>query len=120
MKTCPAPSNPSIFDIEKLTNQFDDRAFALEIASHFVSNIPEYRAELEACFAQQNIKQTLSLAHRLKEAAASVTADRISTVAFEMESAAKHLEQTQTKVSDLLSEFLSEFVNAVRDERSVR
>ena len=115
-----AQSGAPVFDLENLTSQFDDRAFALNIASHFISTFPEYRAEIEDCLNEQNAKQTLSLAHRLKGSAATVKADRITSIAFEIESAAQNsrLEQIQAQVSELLSEF-DNFVNAVRDERSV-
>ena len=119
-KTAPAQSGAPIFDIEKLTNQFDDRSFALDIASHFVSTFPEYREELEECLNHQDAKQTLSLAHRLKGSAATVKADRITSLAFEMESAAQddQLDQIQAQVSELLAEF-ENFISAVRDESAV-
>ena len=112
---------PSVFDIEKLTKQFDDRGFALEIANHFVSNIPEHKAELEDCLTHENTKQTLSLAHRLKESAATVMAERITDIALSIESAAQNgqLEQVQTQILELLSEF-DDFVKAVRYESVFR
>jgi len=120
VKAASAPSGAPIFDIEKLASQFDDRVFALEIASHFVSTFPEYREELEDCLNHQDAKQTLSLAHRLKGSAATVKADRITSLAFEMESAAKdsQLEDIQAQVSDLLAEF-ENFISAVEDESAV-
>ena len=119
-KTAPAQSGAPIFDIEKLTNQFDDRSFALDIASHFVSTFPEYREELEDCLNHQDAKQTLSLAHRLKGSAATVKADRITSLAFEMESAAHddQLDQIQAQVSELLAEF-ENFINALSNESAV-
>ena len=115
-----AQSCTPVFDIEKLTDQFDDRVFALEIANHFVSTFPEYRQELEDCLQQQDAKQTLSLAHRLKGSAATVKADRINSLAFEMESAARdsQLGQVQAQVSGLLSEF-ENFAIALRNESAV-
>jgi len=119
-KTDSTQSGAPIFDIEQLANQFDDRVFALEIASHFVSTFPEYRTELAECLNHQNAKQTLSLAHRLKGSAATVKADRINSLAFEMESTARdsQLEQVQAQVSELLSEF-ENFAIALRNESAV-
>jgi HPt (histidine-containing phosphotransfer) domain-containing protein len=116
MNTHQTPSCELVFDIEKLIYQFDDKAFALEIASHFVSSVPEYREELLVCLDQQDSKQTLSLAHRLRESAAAVKADRISCIASELESAAQENrgEHVQTLVSELLLEF-DNFANAVRN-----
>jgi len=114
MKTTQSQSNAPVFDVEKLTNQFDNRKFALEIAAHFLSTIPEYRAELEVCLTQQCSKQFLSFSHRLKEAAATVKAHRITSVAIELESSAENnqLEHVHEKVSELLGEF-EFFANAV-------
>lgn len=117
----PTPPRASVFDIEELTNLFDDRVFALEIAGHFASIVPEYRAELKACLTQQNVKQTLCLVHRLKESAATVKAGRIANIASEIESSAQdnqnQLERIQKQLSKLLSEFDS-FVNALQDEKA--
>ena len=112
-------SSVPVFDIGELTNQFDNRGFALEIASQFIATFPEYRAELDDCLNQQNTKQTLCLAHRIKGAAATVKADRISSLAFEIESAAREnqLEQIHGQVNELLSEF-EKFINAVSAEKA--
>ncbi len=112
-------SGTPVFDIENLTDQFDNRDFALDIASQFITTFPEYRAELAVCLNQQNLEQTVCLAHRLKGSAATVKADRIFSLAFEIESAAKkdQLEQIQSQVNELLSEF-DKFTDAVSNEKA--
>lgn len=107
-----------VFDVGKLTTQFDDRGFALEIASQFVSTFPELRAELEVCVKQEEQKQTLSFAHRLKDAADTVKADRITGIAFEMESAAQtYRQELQMRLRELLTEF-ENFSQAVGDNKT--
>ena len=114
-------SDTLVFDIDKLVSQFNDRDFALQIAEHFASTFPGHQADLRKCLKQQDPQQALSVAHRLKGSAATVSADRISKIAVEIELAAREcqLEQIQTQLGELLSEF-ENFANAVRDESTAR
>ena len=120
--TKPGSGQPvvSVFDIENLASQFNDRVFALEIAEHFASKLPEYLDDFQESLSLQDVGQTLGVAHRLKGAAATVRADRISGLASEIESAARdsQLDQIQSQLAELLSEF-DNFTNAVREQSTV-
>ena len=110
-------STESIFDIEKLSTQVEDRSLALEFARKFTETFPEYQEELEACLESKNAEQTLQVAHRIKGTAGTLRANRISGVAARMESGARdgELQQFQSQVEELLQEFQN-FSNACRQE----
>ena len=122
----PADGNPAdtdgqnrdaIFNLEKLLGQIDDKVFVLSIAEQFAASLPGYEAALQACLEKQDSQLTYDVSHRLKGTAATVSADRISNLAAEIESAARdgQLDQLQAQVSKILQEFES-FTNVVGEE----
>ena len=122
----PAEGNPAdtdgqnrdaIFNLEKLLGQIDDKVFVLSIAEQFAASLPGYEADLQACLEKQDSQLTYDVSHRLKGTAATVSADRISNLAAEIESAARdgQLDQLQAQVSKILQEFKS-FTNVVGEE----
>lgn len=107
----------SIFNLENLTNLFNDREFALNLAEQFAATFPEYRADFKGCLDQQDAKLVLETAHRLKGTASTVQADRIAALAVEIESAGRagQLEQIETQIAEVLLEF-DNFVNVISDQ----
>ena len=106
-----------IFDVDKLIEQLDSREFVMEIANKFADAFPKHQTDLQTCFEQSDLDETLLIAHRLKGSAAMVKAERISALAEEIESTARDgkLEQLGIQIAEMLEEF-ENFTNVVYHE----
>ena len=113
-------SGEPIFNLEKLLSQIDDRVFALDIANQFAASLPRYKKDLEECLDQQDAELVFAVSHRLKGTASTVKADRISSIATEIESASRdgQLDDLQSQVAELLQEF-ENFSNVIREEIAI-
>ena len=113
-------SGEPIFNLEKLLSQIDDRVFALDIANQFAASLPRYKKDLEECLDQQDAELVFTVSHRLKGTASTVKADRISSIATEIESASRdgQLDDLQSQVAELLQEF-ENFSNVIREEIAI-
>jgi CheY-like chemotaxis protein/HPt (histidine-containing phosphotransfer) domain-containing protein len=118
-QTCDTHCHESIFDIDKLESQFNDRQFALDIAEQFVETLPEFKADLEDCRDQNDAEKAFKLGHRLKGTAGTVQATRIKNSATELESAARNgqIEDLENQISKVLSE-LESFATVVKKEKA--
>ena len=103
-----------VFNYKELLRQFDDEEFVLDLAGQFSSTLAEHKQALQGCLDDQDAEQLLKVAHRLKGSSATVKADRISALAFEIESAGRagQLEQLETQIAEILLEF-DNFVKVV-------
>ena len=101
--------NTPIFDQDELVSQFNDHAFAIKIASEFAELLPGYQVDLQKSLEEQDVANTISVAHRLKGSAGTVKAERIHSLASEMESTARdgQLDQLETQTLEMLQEFKS-------------
>ena len=111
------PPDKSVFNFEKLLDQFDDREFVLSLAEQFAASLPQFRADLQGCLDQQDTKQALHVAHRLKGTSGTVQADRINAIAVEIESAGRagQFEQLESQIAEVLLEF-ENFVNELGNQ----
>ena len=109
--------NTPVFDHASLANQFNDQAFAIQIATEFAKSLPTYQAELKTCLAEHDVAKTVRVTHRLKGSAGTVKAERIRHLALEMESAARtgQLDKLEVQIVEMLQEFQN-FATTVRYE----
>lgn len=109
----------SIFNIEKLAEQFEDRAFALDLARQFSESFSNFRGDLENSLLHNDTELTFSIAHRIKGVAGIVQAERISDIACRMESTVRdgQPEELLSQVEEILQEF-ENFTNAFHNECS--
>ena len=108
-----------IFNQHELVGQFNDEAFAIQLATKFANSLPTYQADLQTSLEEQDVAKTLSVTHRLRGSAGTVWAERILYLAIEMESAAGEgqLDQLESQFVEMLQEF-ENFATAVRHESS--
>ena len=103
----PVTEEKVIVDFEKLLALFDDRSFVLEMLEEFASTFPQYESGLQECCDQHDATRAYQLAHKLKGAAATLSADRIHQIAVQMESSAEdgQLQQIQEQLQEIEQEF---------------
>ncbi len=73
-----------------LTRMMEEKALAKALLRDFLEDAPEHIRELKAMLDAQNVQASIRVAHTLKGAAATVSAERMMALALMMETAAKN------------------------------
>ena len=109
-------SETLVFDFQKLMRLFDDRSFIVEMVEEFASMLPAYRTDLQSCFEQQDAERAYQIAHKLKGAAGTLSANRIHRVADQLQLSVRdgQLEQIQNQLAEIELEF-ERFQRAIGD-----
>lgn len=96
-----------VFNLEKLLGQFDNSAFVFGLAEQFASSLPEFRQDLQECLNQQDAKEVVKVAHRLKGTSGTAQAERINALTVEIEAAGRagQFEQLELQIAEILQEF---------------
>jgi HPt (histidine-containing phosphotransfer) domain-containing protein len=88
-----------VFDRQSFVERLmDDEEFALEIVQEYINNKPVQMGMLNESLRMNDSKATERIAHSIKGVAATLCAERVRAVAFEIEKAA-HNGDLQTAAS---------------------
>jgi PAS domain S-box-containing protein len=108
--TPPRPAGPghAVFDREALLERFlGDEGLTLTILQTFLQDTPVQLRTLQQHLDQGNLREVQHHAHAIKGAAANVSAERLRTLAYQMEQAAKagELSAARTQYHELQAHF---------------
>ena len=108
-----------IFDQAELVSEFNDQAFAIKLATEFADSLPTIQADLKVCLAKQDVAKAIYVAHGLKGTAGTVKAKRITSLAKEVEIAARagQIDKLEMQFFEMFQEF-ENFATTVRHESS--
>jgi HPt (histidine-containing phosphotransfer) domain-containing protein len=98
----------------------NDAQFLSETLDCFVTETPKYIRELERTLAEEDLQSATRAVHSIKGAAGTITADRLRTVAAELEALGKEgqLNALAGRVHELKTELDTciQYVNEVKED----
>ncbi len=108
MEAAPQESEQPPINVARLCDTFgDDPEFLAEMYGLYVSDAGERLAELDAALSASDTKKIESVAHTLKGASGNIGAERMSTLAAELEKV--DLAQAPQEAQDLAVALNAEF-----------
>jgi HPt (histidine-containing phosphotransfer) domain-containing protein len=95
----------------------DDLSLQQQVATNFIADIPRQLASLEQAVTNQDAEAISSLAHRIKGAAANMSAERMRVIALDLEMSSKEgdVADADKKTRDLTAAF-EEVIDVIKQE----
>jgi CheY-like chemotaxis protein/HPt (histidine-containing phosphotransfer) domain-containing protein len=107
-----------IFDASSFGHRLmDDLSLQQQVATNFIADIPRQLASLEQAVTNQDAEAISSLAHRIKGAAANMSAERMRVIALDLEMSSKEgdVADADKKTRDLTAAF-EEVIDVIKQE----